>query len=178
MATAARFFRIALVWALATLVVGVTAFAVLPSLAGYRSMTVLSGSMTPTLDVGAIVIGETIRPTEARVGDIVTFPDPKHRGRTITHRLKRIRVEGTTAYMVTRGDANDTAERWNVPVSDEIVRVAYHLPKVGYARAWLTSRIGRLAAVTAVVFLLGLVLIELWRPTRTQPEDSLAGALE
>ena len=175
MTMVARFIWIAVVWALLSLVAGLAAFTAVPSLLGHRTMTVLSGSMTPTLDVGGVVVDEVIAPTDARVGDVVTFPDPNRRDRQITHRLQRITVKDGKAYMVTKGDANRTVERWNVPLEDEIGRVAYHLPKLGYARAWLSSRAGRLGALGALVLLLALVIVEIWRPSRTPPQGSLSG---
>jgi signal peptidase len=162
--TAAGFLRVALVWAALTFVVALAALATVPSLLGYRTLTVLSGSMTPTLGVGSIVVDEAIRPTDARVGDVVTFPSPNRPDHLITHRVKRIRVRDGKAYLVTKGDANRTTERWNVPVGHQIGRVAYHVPVVGYVRAWLTGRAGRLAAVGALILVLALVLVEIWRP--------------
>ena len=50
-------------------------------------------------------------------GDIVTFADPGRRDQLVTHRLRRMRVEGRTAYMVTRGDSNDTVRRWSIPLT-------------------------------------------------------------
>ena len=41
--------------------------------------------------------------------------------------------------MVTRGDANDAPERWTVPTGGEIGRVSYHVPKVGYVRAFIST---------------------------------------
>ena len=39
---------------------------------------------------------------------------PANPDRLVTHRLRAFRVEGDTVRMVTKGDANDAAERWNV----------------------------------------------------------------
>ena len=51
----------------------------LPAATGHQSLTVLTGSMEPSLDTGSVVIDEVIAPTEARIGDIVTFTDPANR---------------------------------------------------------------------------------------------------
>jgi signal peptidase len=166
MSSAPGFLRVTTAWAALTFVAALAALLTAPSLLGYRTLTVLSGSMTPTLDVGGIVVDEAIQPTEARVGDIVTFPNPDQPDDLITHRLKRVTVRDGKAYMVTQGDANNTAERWNVPVGEEIGRVAYHVPMLGYVRTWLSGRAGRLGAVAAMVLVLGLVLIDIWRPAR------------
>ena len=91
-----------LLWAAIGLAGGLLAIVTLPPVFGYSSLTVVSGSMEPTLGVGSVVIDEVISPLEAHPGDIVTFQDPL-RPRQLTHRLRRMRIEGDTAYMVTRG---------------------------------------------------------------------------
>ena len=47
--------------------------------AGYSTLTVLTGSMEPVLPVGAVLVVESIGPEEARLGDVVTFVDPETR---------------------------------------------------------------------------------------------------
>jgi signal peptidase len=123
--------------------------------------------MEPTLGVGSVVIDEVISPLEAKPGDIVTFKDPL-RPRQLTHRLQKVRVEGDTVYMVTQGDANDVPERWTVQRDGQIGRVVAHLPKLGYARSWLSSRYARLGALGAVLLLGALMLVDLWRPTKPE----------
>jgi signal peptidase I len=146
---------------------GMAAIVTLPSVFGYQSLTVVSGSMVPTLGVGSVVIDDVIAPAGARPGDIVTFKDPLH-PRQLTHRLQKVRVEGDTFYMTTLGDANDVPEHWSVPRSGHIGRVVAHLPKLGYARQWLTSRYARLGAMGLVLLLGALMLVDLWRPRRSE----------
>src|SRR3954465_15008586 len=124
---------------------GMAAIVTLPGVFGYQSLTVVSGSMVPTLGVGSVVIDEVIAPADARPGDIVTFKDPLH-PRQLTHRLQKVRVEGDTFYMTTLGDANDVPEHWSVPRAGHIGRVVAHLPKLGYARQWPRPRASPLPA--------------------------------
>jgi signal peptidase I len=147
--------------------IGMVAIVTLPNLFGYRSLTVVSGSMVPTLGVGSVVIDEVISPAEAHPGDIVTFKDPL-RPRQLTHRLQKVRVRGDTFYMTTLGDANDVPEHWSVPRDGHIGRVVAHLPKLGYARQWLGSRYARLGAMGLVLLLGALLLVDTWRPRRTE----------
>jgi signal peptidase I len=137
---------------------------VAPPLTGHRSLTVLTGSMEPTLETGSVVIAEVIRPTEARVGDVVTFSDPANEDRSITHRLVSVRVEGNTAHMVTRGDANDAGEQWEIALDGEIGRVVYHVPKLGYVRALVGTRGGYVVLTLALLLLGCWVLADIWRP--------------
>jgi signal peptidase len=156
----------AVIGAVASLALAVT----LPPLFGYQVLTVLTGSMQPTIGVGAVVVDELISPLDASIGDIVTFSDPDRRGRLITHRLQDVRVRGRRAYMVTKGDANDSVERWSVPVDGKVGRVAYQVPKLGYVREWFAGRGGRIALAIVVVCLGIWVLVDLWGPQKRDAE--------
>jgi signal peptidase I len=157
------------VWTALGLALGLAAIVTLPGALGYRSLTVVSGSMEPTLGTGSVVIDEVISPGEARPGDIVTFQDPL-RPRQLTHRLQKVRVEGDTYYMVTLGDANDAPERWTVPADGRLGRVVAHLPKLGYARAAVGTRYARLGVLGAVLALGAMLLVDMWRPPRRPSE--------
>jgi signal peptidase I len=158
-----RLAGIAAVWLTLGAAAGLAGATVVPSLLGMKALTVISGSMVPALEVGSLVLDERIAPLDARPGDIVSFPDPTRGGMLVTHRVRRVRAEGPTAFFVTKGDANNATERWSVPTRGEIGRVVYHVPKVGYARAFITGRNARFAILGAVL-LLGLwVLADVWR---------------
>jgi signal peptidase len=137
----------------------------LPYLFGFKSFTVMSGSMEPAIGTGSVVVERPIAPTEAQVGDVVTFKDPEGTGRLITHRVTRMSVSGATASFVTKGDANNKSERWNIPAGGSIGRVEYHVPKVGYAMAYAGSRNGRLLLIVLPALLLAAFeLARIWRP--------------
>lgn len=127
-----------------------------PRLLGMQAFTILSGSMTPTIGVGDVVVDRSIGPLDARVGDIVTFRSPGNSGRLITHRVIRMRALGESVSFVTRGDANTGVERWSVPVDGRIGRVVYRLPRVGYVANLAGSRLGRLLFLVLPATLLGL----------------------
>lgn len=164
------------IWAIvaaATVLAAATSFA---PLADHRSFTVLTGSMEPAIGVGSIVIDEPIAPLDARPGDVVTFPDPDDNSRLITHRLKHVRVEEGTAHMVTQGDANDAPERWDVALDAEIGRVAFHLPKIGYARSVLSGNVGRGLVLLVLLTWGALSLFDVWRRDAVEPEPEAQGS--
>jgi signal peptidase len=154
-------------WAVVACAAAVALAVGLPHAFGFKSFTVMSGSMEPAIGTGAVVVERPIAPREARVGDVVTFKDPEGSGRLITHRVTSVRVRGSTARFVTKGDANNTPERWSVPADGSIGRVAYDVPKVGYALAYAGGRHGRiLLFVLPVLLLAGYELVRIWRPER------------
>jgi signal peptidase len=137
-----------------------------------RPLAVLSGSMEPALGTGDITVVRTIAPLDARPGDIVTFRDPGNSERLITHRVRSMRLQDDGVAFVTRGDANNVAERWRVPASGEIGRVAYRIPELGWVLMYARSQglfIVLLGA--ALALLLVLELASIWRPDRSDDDQ-------
>ncbi len=138
---------------------------VAPMAIGMRAYTVRSGSMTPAIRTGDIVISEPISPTDAHVGDIVTFTDPSGSGRLITHRARAVSARGKVVRFVTRGDANNSFERWSVPMDGRIGRVAYRVPAIGYPLTWIGSGLGRVGLIVIpAIALVVLGLLRIWSP--------------
>jgi signal peptidase len=151
-------------YVVAGLVAGLILALTAPLPFGYRTLTVLSGSMEPAIHTGDAVITQGIRPLEARVGDVVTFRDPERAGRLITHRVRSLRVQSGLATVTTKGDANNVTESWTVPETGTIGRVVYRVPHAGRLLVLSGSPIGRIALVVVPLLLLGLLEIaRIWR---------------
>ena len=139
-------------------------------LAGTRVLTVLSGSMSPTIDTGDAIVVRKIQPVDLRVGDVITFRDPADDTRLITHRLRSLRLQGNTAHAVTKGDANTGMERWTIRRDGDVAVVRHRLPKLGFVLQWMRSRPGRLALIVLPALLLcGFELRRIWRPSAGGP---------
>src|SRR5690348_9565847 len=67
-----------------------------PALFGFRSFTVMSGSMRPVLGVGDVVVTRPVAARDVHVGDVVTFPDPE-RHELVTHRVRALHIAGERA---------------------------------------------------------------------------------
>jgi signal peptidase I len=122
---------------------------------GGRALSVMSGSMSPAIETGDVVVSRGVPPLEIRRGDVITFRDPTDSERLITHRVKEIQITGGEARFVTKGDANNSAERWAVAADGEVGLVVYRLPKLGYALAWLGHPLAKLLLVALPALLLG-----------------------
>jgi signal peptidase I len=154
-----------LVWAGIGLGLGLAMAVFGPTVAGYHSFTVLSGSMVPALQVGDLVVDEPLAPVDIRPGDVITFPDPEQRGRLITHRAQGIRVRGGTVEVTTRGDANNSVEQWSIAATGRVGRVVYRLPWLGYVLVSARSRPGRIGLLVLPALALGLLGVRaIWRP--------------
>lgn len=127
-----------------------------------QAAVVRSGSMTPTIAQGAVVISESVPVASLRPGDVITRPAEGSNG-TVTHRLVSATREGDQYRMQTRGDANETSETWTIPADARLQRVRWVVPSVGDAVSLLRSNVA--IAVGAVV-VVGLLIAALRIPRR------------
>lgn len=164
--------RLFLTWAAASFVLVVLLSAALPMAVGGTSMVVRSGSMTPAIRTGDVVVVRPMSPTEAEIGDIVTFKDPAGSGRLLVHRVRAISHSGDEVEVITKGDANTTQERWKVAADGTIGTVAYRVPALGFAVGWIGSPAGKIGLVIVPALLLAaMLLMRIWRP-RLDPGEA------
>jgi len=154
-------------WAAIGFLAVVLGAATAPLALGLHTYIVRSGSMSPAIDTGDLVISRQISPTRAGIGDIVMFKDPGDGERLTSHRVRAVHRHGGRSYFVTRGDANTGFERWNVPNDGTIGEIAYRIPKAGYAVAGIGSWPGRIVLV--VIPALALLVLGLMRIWRSEP---------
>ncbi|HYF71909.1 MAG TPA: signal peptidase I, partial [Nocardioides sp.] len=120
------------------LVGGLVAFAGLalgPRVLGYRTATMLTGSMAGTIDPGDVVVSVP-KPTEdVEVGDILTFHAPVADRHLETHRVIAVRhTADGSAVIRTQGDANAEPDPWRATVRDDTVwQVVHVVPGIGDA---------------------------------------------
>ncbi len=100
---------------------------------GYRSYTVLSGSMEPEFYPGDIVITKHKNKTDIQVNDIVTYRDSE--GVIITHRI----MEETEEGYITKGDNNNVEDAEILTTDNIIGEVKFSIPKVGYIMNFLSK---------------------------------------
>lgn len=161
--------RLALTW----FALGVAAALVLaltvPLAFHARPLTVLSGSMEPTLMTGDVIVVRETAPLAVAPGDVVTYREPGGQ-RLITHRVRSMRLQGGSVHFVTRGDANRPVERWRISPERPVRRVLYRVPLLGYGLNLFRTRLG-LALLVGVPLLL-LAVVELWAIWRPETEGS------
>lgn len=132
--------------------------------AGYRTVAVYSGSMEPELHVGSLAFVKPVESADVRVGDVITFQDPRTRDRLITHRVvKRFVHKGELVYR-TKGDANTSVDPWTIALPGTVGRTTFDIPVVGYALVYAKTREVRTALLIAFAGVLLLwVLARIWR---------------
>jgi len=144
------------------------AWTVLPALLGWHSYTILSGSMSPRIQPGDVVVASPVATDDVRRGMVVTFrnpaqPDPHRPKAVLTHRVAAVRPDGQ---LITRGDANQSDDSTPVPADDVLGLGRLRVPMVGLPLYW--ARTGQLAelAAWATFTAAAVAVVVLDRPTR------------
>jgi signal peptidase len=137
-----------------------------------RPLTVMSGSMEPTIMTGDVVIAMPMAPLDVRPGDIVSFNDPARGGKLITHRVRHMRQVGSKVNFITRGDANTGVERWRISTNHKISRTVLTLPKLGRVLVFARTRAGLLLLVLVPLLLLGtLEVASIWKDDEDEDQE-------
>lgn len=110
-----------------------------PTLFGYSSAVVVSGSMSDTINVDDMVIIH--RQDSYSNGDIITYISSN--GNLITHRIQETTKDG----YITKGDANNTPDKEIVAKDNVVGIVVMIIPKIGMVSSALRTPLGMLCIV-------------------------------
>jgi signal peptidase len=165
----------ALAWiCLGIAVVALLAIGIAPRIFDYRTETVLSGSMRPTFAPGdvLVVVSQPVR--DIHVGEIISYHIPIGDHHVEAHRIVRIISRGAHPIVITKGDANPTADPWHARLDGNTVwQVRYVIPDLGLVIQFLRGTIVHLLTVVVAPVLLAVMLLR--RVWRSGPEPE-AGA--
>lgn len=144
---------VALARLLLAVVLGLLVCAAVPVAAGWRSGVILSGSMSPALRVGDVVLSRPVPARSVLPGRVVAVRDPARPGRVLVHRLVLIEPDGD---LITKGDANQVADSSPVPAAGLIGEVRIRVPRIGLVAVWARGHErGKLVLALAAVMVLG-----------------------
>ena len=125
---------------------------VAPTLAGWETTVVRSGSMAPALSPGDVAVVRPVDAADLRAGQVLLVDDPDAPGGLLVHRL----VAVTDAGLQVQGDANPTADTSLVPLSAVHGVGALHLPGLGLPVVWAAQ--GRWLPLGGTCAVLALLL--------------------
>ncbi|MCY6371368.1 signal peptidase I [Clostridium ganghwense] len=101
----------------------------IPSLFGYKGLTVLTGSMKPQIQPGDVVIAKDINPEEIKEGDIITYR--LNASTLVTHRVVEVINKDGQIQFKTKGDANNVEDAKLVTSQQLIGKNVYFISKGG-----------------------------------------------
>ncbi len=111
----------------------------------YYLFTVNSGSMSPAIRTGSIVL---VSPRESyQEGEIITFKSEAEKDVvkprfTTTHRIVGTRELEDKEVFVTKGDANDAQDSMGVDKALVVGKVLFNVPLIGYVISAVKSQTG------------------------------------
>jgi len=142
---------------LVTLVVG-------PRLYPFEAFYVRTGSMSPTIPVGALVVATRASADELRPGDVIVFQRPDRPGMMVVHRIDRVEARSSGRVFITKGDANAGPDSWEVPATGDGWRAVYTMPRAGFVVGWLHAALSRQGWFGALVIAAAVyALVAIWR---------------
>ncbi|MUN63933.1 signal peptidase I [Kocuria sediminis] len=142
------------------------AVVVLPLVLGWVPLTVLSGSMEPTVPTGSQVVVEPLEgeadAARLSTGDVVTFMPRPDDDTLVTHRIVAVAVDGEgRRSFTTQGDANAAPDAEPVTATQLRGLVKYHVPWAGHAATLLDAEQKRGGVVLVAAALFGYALWQL-----------------
>src|SRR3954449_6877259 len=158
-------------------VVAALAFAVLavgPHVFGYRTMTMLTGSMSPQIDPGDVVISTPLDVQDVTEGMVISYHIPIDDHRVVTHRVTSVQHDSDgTVTVQTKGDANTAVDPWQATLQgDTAYQVRAVVPEIGHAiEALRTPVVSKALVYGAPALLAGWLILTIWRPVREDDED-------
>jgi len=164
------------------LVRGLVALAVLtfallavgPHVLGYRTMTMLTGSMAPEINPGDVTIVTPIAVSEVTEGMVITYHRPIEDHSLVTHRVISVEqaADGTVTIQ-TKGDANEAADPWTATLDgDTAYQVRAVVPLLGHVIEALRAPVVTQALLYgAPTLLVGWLLLTIWRPARVEDDE-------
>jgi signal peptidase I len=154
-----------LVVTLAVLAFGV--LAVGPHVLDYRTMTMLTGSMSPVIDPGDVTIVTPLPVEEVAAGMIIAYHIPIDDHHLVSHRVVSVEhaADGTVTVQ-TKGDANDAVDPWQATLQgDTAYQVQAVIPELGHViQALRTPVVSQALVYGAPMLLAGWLLLSIWRP--------------
>lgn len=123
----------------------------IPDVFGIKPVIVLSGSMSPAFETNSLIFVKEKDNEKLEVGEVICFISEDN---AITHRIEEVTEdeEGQKIY-ITKGDANNTADR--LPVYEEQIEGVYigHINKVGGFAMFMQSTTGMIIFIVVPILL-------------------------
>ena len=121
----------------------------------YPLLSVQSGSMVPTLNVGDLIVVQGTPATEIKVHDIIVFHEPGIPSTLIVHRVIEVLNESGELLFRTKGDHNPGPDPWEVPASGLVGKVIASYAGIGWVFIvldYLRPILWVALAITAIIF--------------------------
>jgi len=125
---------------------------------GVQPSVIVSGSMSPSIEIGDIVITMPVQPNEVVVGDVIsyrleTLPAP------VVHRVIDVDKSIGGIVATTKGDALSSADTPIVLMAGAVSKVVYIVPKIGWVSIYSYQAIYALAGYLNNIMVIGAIIL-------------------
>ncbi len=121
-----------------------------PNFVGFKTFSVISGSMEPNIPVGSLVYTKSVEFEDLEVGDVVSYKLSENT--MVTHRVNSINTDNNT--LITKGDANDNVDGSEVQNSQIVGKVIFTVPYLGYMAIYSRTPLAIVAVCIIVAVLI------------------------
>ncbi|GAA0070295.1 signal peptidase I [Clostridium sardiniense] len=105
---------------------------------GYKFYDVLTGSMSPTINPGSLIVVKKIDDNEVKEGDIITFKGSSTSNLT-THRVVEVIEKDKNIKFQTKGDANDVLDPMLIDGNLLVGKVVFDIPYMGKVMSFINQ---------------------------------------
>lgn len=136
-----------------------------PRIWGYRTLTVLTGSMAPKMPAGSVVVVAPQPRDQIKVRQVITYTAPIEDKRVVTHRVIELKRNGGDIVVRTKGDASDSPDPWLARIeSPEVWRVRWVVPRLGFMiNALRVGALNRILVLALPIWFAISTLRQVWR---------------
>lgn len=111
---------------------------VTPDFFGYKTFSIISGSMEPKIVVDDIVIVKNVDKNQIKVNDIITFETENE---IITHRVIKIELIDNKLIYTTKGDSNEVTDIEKIEFNQIEGKYVGKIPKIGKILTLLKNKL-------------------------------------
>jgi signal peptidase I len=129
-----------LFWAPTATVLGVVVI-LTSGLFRFQAMAIASGSMTPNILKGDVVVVERLSNDELyrlEIGDVIAL---SMNNTTIVHRIIEIEERNNQTIFLTQGDYNESPDNWELNYNHIVGLVRFRIRYIGHPTVWLNERL-------------------------------------
>ena len=126
-----------------------------PSVFGYKALTILSNSMQPEFNAGDVILIDNN--LEPKVNDVVTYKHPD--GIMITHRIIGTVKKNSEVFFITKGDNNNVDDQILIPRRNIYGIKKFIIPKAGYIAKFVSSPVGFFIFIALPLLILTIIEI-------------------
>jgi len=123
-------------------------------------LIVKSGSMTPQMQPGSLLVFKAAGIDDVKAGEIIVFREDRFSNALVTHRAVDKVFDGGKLYIKTRGDNNHRPDTMLVGKDELMGKTIYIIPQAGYILAFTKTPVGLLVLNFMLAFFVLLLVVD------------------